>query len=156
MSGSYRYLRALESLQELFANYPFRADMSSMLISMDPTGKAAILVQLHSADPMVLAAGIVEWKRTLVDGNTWAWRTPSGKEIHISTTGYTPECGETSIVVMTGPVPHDCYLDFHLDPNTSEVLDDERLYHWLGSEIANNWPFKPTFDAQQVVTTADA
>lgn len=146
MSGSHRYLGALESLQELFVNYPFRVEMSSIHIAMDSAGQASIVVQLHKTDPVILAAGIVEWRRTLANGSTWAWRTPSGKEIHVATTGYAPECDETPMAVMAGPIPHDCYLDFDLDPDVPAELGDYTLYHWLGNEIANDWPFKPAWN----------
>jgi hypothetical protein len=142
MSGSRHYLLPLEALHDLFVQYPVRADLSSIHIATDHSGKASILVRLRQADPAVLAAGIVEWRRTLSKGTSWAWRAPSGKNIHVVTTGYVPECGGIPLTVVAGPVPLNCCLD--LDLEIPEELDDDSLYRWLGDEIANNWPFEPT------------
>ncbi|WP_460403176.1 hypothetical protein [Actinophytocola sediminis] len=74
----------MESLRELFAGYPCHVEMSSISIAVDPTGQAAVTVRLREADPAVLAAGIVEWKRTLSRASTSAWRTPAGYEVHVA------------------------------------------------------------------------
>lgn len=140
-NGSRGYLGVLESLRELFERYPVRADMSSVHVALDPAGRASVLVWLRPADPVVLAAGIVEWRRTLAGRRSWAWRTPGGEHLHISTAGHAPECDELSVAVLAGPIPHDCCLDVDLEPDVPEVLDDDVLYRWLGDEIANDWPF---------------
>jgi hypothetical protein len=141
MSGSVRYLDTLESLRALFLDYPMRADMSSIHLSVDSDGQASIMVWLRSTDPVVLAAGIVEWRRTLSPGATWVWRTPDGAGLHVATTGHAPECAGIPVAVLAGPLPHECHLDNDLEPGLSEERDDDALYRWLGDEIAHNWPF---------------
>lgn len=149
MSGSARYLGALRSLQDMFVNYPMRAEMSSINIAMDSVGNLSVMVLLRASDPVILAAGIVEWKRSLTKGSSWVWRTPCGEEIYVSTTGYAPECDEIPVVVMAGPISADCYLDHDLDPDEPEELSVDTLYRWLGDEIANNWPFMPAVNNRQ-------
>lgn len=141
MSGSVRYLDALESLRALFLDYPMRAEMSSIHLAVDSDGQSSIMVWLHSKDPVVLAAGIVEWRRTLSHGSTWVWRTPDGARLHVATTGRAPECADMPIAVLAGPLAHGCHLDNDLDPNVAAELDDDALYRWLGDEVASNWPF---------------
>ncbi|WP_460397746.1 hypothetical protein [Actinophytocola sediminis] len=129
--GSPHHLDALTSLRELFVNYPIRADMSSIRI----VGDGQVLVELRAAEPVVLAAGIVVWQRTLANATTWTWRT--GDELHVVTTGRAPERDDLTITVLAGPVPHDCRLDHVLEPGSAETLDAVALYDWLASEITN-------------------
>jgi hypothetical protein len=152
VSGSHRYLAALESLRELFVNYPFRAEISTITVAMDRLWRPAIMVQLHRAHPVILAAGIMEWRRTLSHGNTWAWRTPNGAELFVATAGRAPESDDMPVAVIAGPIPHDCYLENDLEPDVSEEVDDDTLYRWLGDEIANNWPFETASDTRQTDT----
>jgi hypothetical protein len=149
MSESHHYQAVLESLRELFVNYPFRAEMSTVTIATDPTGQASIMVWLRNTESATLAAGCVEWRRTLSQGNTWVWRTPSGDELYVATTGYAPESVDVSMAVIAGPLPHDCYLEHDLEPDASEEVDMDTVYRWLGDEIANNWPFKSTPNVRQ-------
>lgn len=141
MSGSARYLEALESLRVLFLDCPTRAEMSSIQLAVDSDGQPSVMVWLHTTSPAVLAAGIVEWRRTLSHGSTWVWRTPDGASLHVATTGRAPGCADIPIAVLAGPLPHSCHLDHALDPDLAEELDDDALYRWLGDEVANNWPF---------------
>ncbi|GAB3462677.1 hypothetical protein [Actinophytocola sediminis] len=153
MSGSRHYLAALKALHELFVNYPVRAKMSSIHIATDSTGRISILAYLDKTDPVVSAAGTVEWTRTLTKSKSWAWRTPNSNEFYVATVGYAPECAEMQIAVLAGPVPHDCYLDFDLEPDFSEELSANVVYRWLGDEIANNWPFEPLPTGWNQLTT---
>ncbi|OLF09362.1 hypothetical protein BLA60_19495 [Actinophytocola xinjiangensis] len=105
------------------------------------SGEDSVLVRLGAADRVVLVAGIVEWRRTLVGGRTWVWRTPDGTAVHISTTGHAPECAGLSVAVLAGPVAWGGCLDVPVEPGVSEEVDDDVLYRWLGDEIANDWPF---------------
>jgi hypothetical protein len=142
MSGSHRYLTVLESLRDLFVHYPLRAEMSSITLATDATGQVSIVVALHRADTAMLAAGVVEWRRTLAEVRTWAWRTPDGEELYVSAAGHAPECEGMRVAVIAGPVPQDAYLEHDLDPDVSTEIDLDTLYRWLGDEIANSWPFK--------------
>jgi len=87
VGGSCQYFDVLESLQGLFVSYPVRAEMSTVTLAVD-SGEPSVLVRLREADRVVLVAGIVEWRRTLVRGRTWVWRTPDGAAIHVSTAGH--------------------------------------------------------------------
>lgn len=141
MSESRRYLASLEALRELFIHYPVHAELSSIRLTATRTGAASIVVRLRETDPVVLAAGIVEWRRTLAGGNTWAWRTANGTDLHVATTGYAPECRDVPLTVVGGPIPSLCCLDVEIE-HVAEI-DDDTLYRWLGDEIANDWPFEP-------------
>ena len=125
------------------------SEMSSVHIAVEPP---SVVVQLLATDPTLVAAGIVEWRRTLAGGSTWVWRTPLGTEIHVATTGHAPECPDVPIAVVAGPIPHDGRLDHGLDPGRTDELDDDTLYQWLGSEIAGNWPFESTTDIHHGAT----
>lgn len=146
------YVNSLESLQGLFVSYPVRAEMSTITVAVD-SGGPSVLVRLRGADRVVLVAGIVEWRRTLVRGRTWVWRTPDGEAIHVSTAGHAPEGAELAVAVLAGPVPWGSCLDLPLDPGTAEQVDDDVLYRWLGDEIANNWPFVSTVNTLSGVTS---
>ncbi|OLF05871.1 hypothetical protein BLA60_34385 [Actinophytocola xinjiangensis] len=137
MSGSQRFLGPLAAVRELFVRCPVDVEMSSVRIGVDAGGVVSALVRLRNSDPAVLAAGIVQWRRTLVRGNTWAWRGPAGDGFHIVTTGF-GEDGGVAVAVVAGPVPAGCCLDLELPGE----IDDDVLYRWLGDEIANNWPFE--------------
>ncbi|OLF11141.1 hypothetical protein BLA60_14230 [Actinophytocola xinjiangensis] len=141
MNGSARYLAVLDSLREFFRDCPMNSEMSSIQLTAD--GHPQVIVRLRATDPALIAAGIVEWRRTLARGNTWAWRTPCGTEIHVATTGHAPEDTEVPITVVAGPVPNDCGLDHDLEPGRPDELGDDTLYQWLGNEIATTWPFGP-------------
>jgi hypothetical protein len=142
VSGSNSYVRPLASLLELFDGYPFHAEISSIHIAADSLGEPAILVHLREMDPGILAAGLVEWARTLDETVIRGWRTPSGTETHISVTGYAPECGDVPIGVLTGPFPHSNRFDVRREPGQVKELDEDALSAWFVSETTNTWPFK--------------
>jgi len=114
-------------------------ELSSVQIATGADGATTVLVRLRDSDPVVLAAGIVEWRRTLVRGRTLAWRAANGDSFQVVVTGFGGEIDEIPLTVVTGPVPADCCLDLELPGE----VDDDVLYRWLGDEIANNWPFEP-------------
>lgn len=142
VNGSYRYLHPLDSVHDLLLSYPMRADMSSIHIEA-AHGQSTITVRLREADPAVLAAGLVEWHRTLYPAETWAWRAATGDDVHIIVTGFGPECDRTAIAVLAGPIPQTPRLDMNLEPATPRRLDPDTLYGWFGSEILHSWPFQP-------------
>jgi hypothetical protein len=140
MSGSHRYLNALESFHTGLTSYPMRAELASINFTMDQERHVMITVHLEKADPVVLAAGLVDWDRTLGRAQTWGWRTPDGKEGHVAVIGYSTE--GTPIAVVAGPIPYDDQrLDHDLEPGVPEQLDTDSLYRWLGAEITEAWPF---------------
>lgn len=65
MRGSDRYLEPLAAVRELFVRCPVHVELSSVQIATGADGAATVLVRLGDSDPVVLAAGIVEWRRTL-------------------------------------------------------------------------------------------
>jgi hypothetical protein len=143
MNGSYRYLHPLESVHDLLRSYPMRAEMSSVNFTSDPAGRASVTVQLRDADPAVLAAGLVEWQRTLYPPEIWAWRNAATDGVHIVVSGFGPECDKTPIAVLAGPIPHTPRLDTALEPGTPRRLDPDTLHSWFGLEILHSWPFQP-------------
>lgn len=149
MTGSHRYLDALESLHTMLASYPTQAELSAIQLAVDPAGRVSVVVHLRVAEPATLAAGLVEWRRSLGRPEVWAWRTPEGNELHIAVVGHGDEFDDdVPIAVLAGPTPYDRRLDHGLDPGAAERLSGETLDAWLAAEVVRTWPFSsgPTAD----------
>lgn len=141
MSGSHRYLDTLSSFHAMLSSFPTRAEVASVQFAMSPEGQVTVTVHLRPAEPAVLAAGLVDWERTLGRTETWAWRTLNGDEVHLAVFGY-DDCDRTPIAVVSGPIPYDgWHVDYDLDLGLAEQIDTDVLYRWLGAEIARSWPF---------------
>jgi hypothetical protein len=139
MNGSRPYLDPLEKLHTMLSSYPTRAEIASIHIA-DRSGQAEIAVRLQEAEPAPMAAGLLDWQRTLGRARTWAYRAPHQSTARLAVVGYGTECARTPVVVIGGPTADADQLG-DLELRNPELLDAEFLPTWLGSEIIRTWPF---------------
>jgi hypothetical protein len=128
MSGSDRFVGLLASLHTLLANYPIEADMSSVEVEIDAFGREAATVHLWPTRLAILAAGLVEWERTLASGTASMWRTPDGHSVHLTLNGRSDE-GDIPVQVW-GSVPFHEHVFGDLAPGDRRRIDTALLALW--------------------------
>lgn len=136
MSGSARFVDLLASLHTLLANYPIEADMSSVEVEIDAFGREAATVHLWPTRLAALAAGLVEWERTLASGTASVWRTRDGRRVHLTVQGRSDE-GDIPVQVWGSARFHE-HLFGDLAPDERRPIDTALLALWaLGGGVTS-------------------
>src|SRR5262245_48535535 len=104
MNGSDQVLPLMESAVALLRDYPGRGDMASIRV----VAGESVVVQLAAGELGAVAAGIVEWDRTLAAGRCTLARTSDGAAVVPSLAGHIDEDGTD--VEVCGTAPYDSHV----------------------------------------------
>ena len=129
MTGSDKFLPPLESIHNLLRYYPIQADLASIKVDTTSGVRSRVMVQLAATDLTTIAAGLLEWHRTLADSAAVAARTSDGVTVHLGVCGINDEDG--SDVDVWGCAPYDPKLiGADLQPGERVSLPFEELAVW--------------------------
>lgn len=101
MTMSETFLPLLDSIRVLFRDYPIQADMTAVRV----VDGERVVVQLATGDLGAVAAGIVEWDRTLAAGRRTIERSTDGATVTLGLVGHVDEDGTD--VEVYGTTPYD-------------------------------------------------
>jgi len=128
MSDSARFVDLLESLHTLLANYPVQSDIASIEVEVDAFGRDAAVVHLWPTTLATLAAGLVEWDRTLACATASVRRTSDGRSVHVTVSGRSDE-GDVPVQVWGSTVFHE-HLFGPIQPGHRHPIDMSALRVW--------------------------
>jgi len=103
VNSSDNFLPLLDSIRNLFQHYPIRSEMGSVQVIVDSGARQLVVVQLVDGDLGSVAAGIVEWDRTLAAGRLTIERSPDGATVTLGVAGHIDEDGTDVEVYGTAP-----------------------------------------------------
>jgi hypothetical protein len=125
MTTSETFLPLLDSIRVLFRHYPIQADMTTVRI----VAGERVVVQLAAGDLGRVAAGIVEWDRTLAAGRRTIERSSDGASVTLGLVGHVDEDGTD--VEVYGTTPYDALrLGTDLLPGETTAVPFEVLAVW--------------------------
>jgi hypothetical protein len=108
MNASDKFLPLLDSIHSLLRHYPVQAEVGSIRVVAESSARQLVMVQLAAGELTTVAAGLVEWHRTLAAGRGVAARTSDGATVHLGVCGHIDEDGTD--VEVWGCAPHDARL----------------------------------------------
>src|SRR4051812_43480766 len=103
MNSSDAFLLLLDSIRDLFRYYPIRSGMCSVQVVVEPGTRQLVVVQLEAGALGSVAAGIVEWERTLAAGRLTIERSSDGATVTLGVAGHVDEDGTDVEVYGTAP-----------------------------------------------------
>ena len=103
MNSSDNFLPLLDSIRNLFQHYPIRSAMGSVQVVVNSGARQLVVVQLASGNLGTVAAGIVEWERTLAAGRLTIERSSDGATVTLGVAGHVDEDGTDIEVYGTAP-----------------------------------------------------
>src|SRR5262249_46185815 len=103
MTTSETFLPLLDSIRDLFHHYPIHAGMGSVRAVVDCGARQLVVVQLVAGNLETVAAGIVEWDRTLAAGRRTMERSTDGATVTLGLAGHVDEDGTDVEVYGTAP-----------------------------------------------------
>jgi hypothetical protein len=125
MTTSQTFLPLLDSIRVLLRDYPIHADMTTVRV----VDGERVVVQLATGDLGTVAAGIVEWDRTLAAGRHTVERSPDGATVTLGLAGHVDEDGTD--VEVYGTTTHDARrLGTDLLPGETTTVPLEVLAVW--------------------------
>ncbi len=129
MTTSETFLPLLDSIHALLRDYPIQADMTTVRVADGDR----VVVQLAAGDLGTVAAGIVEWDRTLAAGRRTIERSSDGATVTLGLVGHVDEDGTDVEVYAT--TPYDARrLGTDLLPGETTAVPFEVLAVWaIGS-----------------------
>ncbi|MGH3876511.1 MAG: hypothetical protein ACRDSK_05670 [Actinophytocola sp.] len=129
MNSSANFLPLLDSLHTLLRDYPIHADMCSIEVNVETSERPAVLVQLAETDLTTTARGLLEWQRTLAEGDIFASRTTDGMTLHLGVSGHLDT--DNTLVEVWGEAPYDePLIGAGLQPGERVSLPFEELAVW--------------------------
>src|ERR1044072_1966865 len=99
MTTSETFLPLLDSIRVLLRDYPTQADIATVRV----VAGERVVVQLAAGDLGSVAAGIVEWDRTLAAGHSTIERSSDGATVTLGLAGHVDEDGTDVEVYGTSP-----------------------------------------------------
>jgi hypothetical protein len=129
MTTSQTFLPLLDSIRVLLRDYPIHADMTTVRV----VDGERIVVQLAAGDLGTVAAGMVEWDRTLAAGKHTIERSSDGATVTLGLAGHVDEDGTD--VEVYGTTTYDARrLGTDLLPGETTAVPFEVLAVWaIGS-----------------------
>ena len=129
MTTSETFLTLLDSIRTLLRDYPIQADMTTVRV----VDGERVVVQLAAGDLGAVAAGIVEWDRTLAAGRRTIERSSDGATVTLGLVGHVDEDGTD--VEVYGTTPYDARrLGTDLLPGEATAVPFEVFAVWaIGS-----------------------
>jgi hypothetical protein len=129
MTTSETFLPLLDSIHTLLRDYPIQADMTTVRV----VDGDRVVVQLAAGDLGAVAAGIVEWDRTLAAGRRTIERSSDGATVTLGLVGHVDEDGTD--VEVYGDTTYDARrLGTDLLPGETTAVPFEVLAVWaIGS-----------------------
>jgi hypothetical protein len=129
MTTSETFLPLLDSIRVLLRDYPVQAEMTAVRVVLGER----VVVQLATGGLGTVAAGIVEWGRTLAAGRHTIERSSDGATVTLGLVGHVDEDGTD--VEVYGTTPYDARrLGAELLPGETTTVPFEVLAVWaIGS-----------------------
>lgn len=133
MNGSDKFLPLLDSIRLLLRHYPMQAEMTAVWVVAEGSARQLVVVQLAAGELGRVAAGLVEWHRTLAAGRCVAARSSDGATVDLGVCGHIDEDGTD--VEVWGCAPHDArHIGSDLLPGERASVPFEVLAVWaIGS-----------------------
>jgi hypothetical protein len=103
VNSSEAFLPLLYSIRDLFQRYPIQSGMGSVRVVVGSGARQLVVVQLVAGDLGSVAAGIVEWDRTLAAGRLMIERSSDGATVTLGVAGHVDEDGTDVEVYGTAP-----------------------------------------------------
>lgn len=129
MTTSDLFLPLLDSIHALLRDYPIQADIATVRV----VAGERVVVQLAAGDLGAVAAGIVEWDRTLAAGRRTIERSTDGATVTLGLVGHVDEDG-TDVEVYATTTYDARRLGTDLLPGETVAVPYEVLAVWaIGS-----------------------
>ena len=84
MNSSEAFLPLLDSIRDLFQHYSIRSGMCSVQVVVEAGARQLVVVELEAGALGSVAAGIVEWERTLAAGRLTIERSSDGATVTLA------------------------------------------------------------------------
>jgi hypothetical protein len=86
VNGSDKFLPLLEAMHVLFRDYPIQGEMTDIRLVTE-SGRGLVVVRLATGELPTVAAGMVEWYRTLAGPRGIAFRSTDGTTVYLGLVG---------------------------------------------------------------------
>jgi hypothetical protein len=133
VNGSDKFLPLLDAMHTLLRDYPIQGEMTEIRVVLAES-PGRVVVRLATGDLPTVAAGMVEWYRTVVAPSGTVFRGTDGTTVHFGLVGRDEETGVD--IEVRGRVAFDERYRVSLDlfPGEQKPLTLEMLALWaIGS-----------------------